>query len=137
MIAVYSLLHTDFNIFDCHFMWATTHAIINLSRLLLVAYHYLSAHVTEEEKVLLFKGGVFDIFRRAEFAVLKQGFEWKDLIVGDSLTSFGEPVEYLYLLIRGQVSIQNNKGIAFATVNVAETDTPQVRTLIFVTRNMK
>ena len=76
MLATYSLMSTDGDIFNCHFIWSTLHECINLGRLLVVAYHYMSVNVTEEERYLLRKGGVFDIFKRSEFAVLKKGFEW-------------------------------------------------------------
>ena len=74
MIAVYSLLHTDFNLLDCHFMWAILHVIINSSRLMNVAYHHFSVRITSEERRLLEPGGVFDIFPQAEFAILKKDF---------------------------------------------------------------
>ena len=69
MLATYSLMHTDGDIFNCHFIWSTLHACINLGRLLVVGYHYMSVNVTDEERHLLRKGGVFDIFKRSEFAV--------------------------------------------------------------------
>ena len=136
MLACYSYVSTDGDIFNCHFIWSTMHAMINLGRLLVVAWHYVSVNVTKEEHLLLNKGGVFDIFRRAEFAVLKQGFEWVDLKPGTQLTTFGQDVEYLYLLVHGTVKILNNKGNAFATVNVRGfIDVPQfIGELSFFTR---
>ena len=125
-LSAYSLMHTDGDILNCHFIWSTLHAIINASRLAIVAYHYLSVEVTDDESKLLSKGGVFDIFNRSEFAVLKQGFEWVNINPRERLTQFGEDVEYLYLLVNGTVKILNNKDVAFATVKVRESvDVPQ------------
>ena len=55
LIAIYAILHTG-NAFDCHFIWALVQMLINGGQLTVVAFHYLSVIITEEEDELLASG---------------------------------------------------------------------------------
>lgn len=123
LMAVYSLIHSDYNYLDCHFLWSCFHFLINFAQLLTILYNYLTIELTEAEETLLENDNIFDIFSRHEFALMKPHFEWCTIDVGETIVKFGTKVNYLYLIVEGNVSVLNSHGGVFGFL---ETHKPNI-----------
>jgi len=134
LMAVYSYIHSEHNLIDCHFLWAVFHALINIGQLLFEASQRWGVQVNPGEKKLLAKGGLFDIFTFAEFAGLQKHYAWTKYKSSELLVSFGEPVDKLYLVVEGLINILNKDGEIFASVDVSEIGPQFIGELAFFTQ---
>lgn len=134
LMAIYSFLKSDFDYFNCHFVWSIFHTLIHLVHLGVEAKEHYSLRLNDDERSLLEDGGLFRVFQRSEFAALKRYSKWVKHPLHSELVNFGTECGKLYLIIRGCIVLSNKDGETFASVDTDETGPQFLGELSFFTR---
>jgi len=119
--------------YDCKFVWSLFHMIINLARIGTFLYCQYVMRPTQEEKVLLKRGSIFDIFTTAQFSAMKSGFTWKTFGHEEIMLHFGDKVKTLMLVTNGAFGVYNKEKHKVTTVDTCVTGPTFVGELSYYT----
>lgn len=103
--AVYTILDTSYNWFDCNFIWAILHSSINASMLFYAWKErvLLRNSMSDEERNLWEQH--FSIFNLNEFKVIKDQWKRVHQDEGQVIIGMGEEVTHVALVVEGKCSI--------------------------------
>jgi len=112
---------TTGNMFNCKLIWSFLHMLINLVRIFIYWYHQYLDIPTEEEKKLMIRGQIFDVFSAAQFSSMKSEFKWRTYAAKSQLLKFGDTVKDLILVTSGTFGVYNRERSLVTTVKICDT----------------
>ena len=83
--------------------WLSVFAIINTIRIIGILKEKLSINFSEEEKELF--ETVFSNFNPVEYMKLLRTAQWRNISAGSDIAIEGEPIDGVYMLYNGEVSV--------------------------------